>query len=33
MDKKINEENYTDELSALSGKINWDWKNIQNSKI
>jgi len=28
MGKKINEEDYKDELSAFSAKIKWDWKNI-----
>jgi len=29
MDKKIDEEDYREKLSALSAEINWDWKNIK----
>jgi len=29
MDKKINEEDYKEQLLALSAKINWNWKDLK----
>jgi hypothetical protein len=29
MDKKINEEEYKEQLSDLSAKINWNWKDLK----
>ena len=33
MNKKINEEDYREQLSDLSAKITWDWRNLKNCKI
>jgi len=33
MNKKINEEDYREQLSGLSAKITWDWKNVKQLKI
>ena len=33
MDKKINEEDYREQLSDLSAKITWDWNSIKKLKI
>jgi len=33
MNKKINEEDYREQLSDLSAKITWNWENLKNLKI
>jgi len=33
MKKKINEEDYREQLSELSAKITWNWKNVKQLNI